>query len=330
MTVTTLSNKQNLQEILTIGRYFRRKYDTNVFKVPISISGFTCPNIDGTVAKGGCIYCENESFSPNLTKAMNRFKLNPQVKENPFIDAQLNQLEEQYTKTKIKLAKKHNAKKFIVYFQSFTNTYAPFSTLKALYDKAFALPDMIGISIGTRSDSINEEILSYLKEKSEKENKEVWIEYGVQSIYDETLKLINRGHGFENAKEWILKTKEYGLNVCAHVIFGLPNETQEMMLNSFKAVCDIRVNSIKIHPLYITKHTRLASLYKKGEFVPMSEEFYLDTLVKAVKMMPKDIVLQRITAGVPDDTLLSPSWCYEPHTQKNNAKNALKKAGFLY
>ncbi|MDR0467275.1 MAG: TIGR01212 family radical SAM protein [Campylobacteraceae bacterium] len=318
-----------MQEILTIGRYFKRKFGVKVYKAPISIMGFTCPNIDGTIAKGGCIYCENESFSPNISKEQRSFKLNLHTKDNPHLNSQLLQLESQYKKTKTKLAKKFNAKKFIVYFQSFTNTYAPFSTLKALYDKAFELEDAIGISIGTRSDCVSEEVLRYLKIKKD-EGKEVWIEYGVQSIYNQTLEYINRGHTIENVIEWIEKTKEYGLNVCVHVIFGLPNETEEMMLNSFKLLCDLHVNSIKIHPLYITKNTRLANEYKSGNFTPMSEEKYLDILVKAVQMMPKDIVLQRITAGVPNDSLLAPKWCYEPHAQKNSAKNALLKAGFLY
>jgi radical SAM protein (TIGR01212 family) len=291
--------------------------------------GFTCPNIDGTVAKGGCVYCENESFSPNLSKEHRVFKLNPLSAENPHLDKQLLQLESQYNRYKNRLAKKFGAKKFIVYFQSFTNTYAPFSTLKALYERAFELPDAIGISIGTRSDCMSDEVLEFLRLKKE-EDKEVWIEYGVQSAFDETLHAINRGHDFDNAAFWIKKTKKAGLSVCVHLIFGLPNETQDMMLRSVQSVIDLRVDAIKFHSLYVTKHTKLAHDFKNGLFTPISEELYLDTLIKAIKMLPPNIALQRITAGVQDDTLLSPMWCYDSHKQKNRAKEALKKAGFIY
>jgi radical SAM protein (TIGR01212 family) len=312
---------------LTIGRYWREKFKAKVYKTPISIMGFTCPNIDGTVAKGGCIYCENESFSPNLTKENRAFKLNQASAQNPYLESQLAQLEYQYKKSKTKLAKKFGAQKFIVYFQSFTNTYAPFSTLKALYEKALELPDAIGISVGTRSDCMSEEILEFLRRKKD-EGKEIWIEYGVQSIHNETLKLINRGHDYENAAFWIKKTKEAGLNVCVHLIFGLPKESQEMMLQSAKAVIDLGVDSLKIHPLYITKHTKLAHDFNAGLFTPISEELYLDTLTKAIKMLPDNIYLQRITAGV--NPLVAPLWCRDSHPQKNRAKRALKEAGFEY
>jgi radical SAM protein (TIGR01212 family) len=328
LTATTLSNNKT-KTVFTIGRYFREKFGVKVYKTPISIMGFTCPNIDGSVAKGGCVYCENESFSPNLSKEHRVFKLNPRTTENPHLDKQLLQLESQYNRYKKRLAKKFGAKKFIVYFQSFTNTYAPFSTLKALYEKAFGLPDAIGVSIGTRSDCMSSEVLEFLRSKKD-EGKEVWIEYGVQSAFDETLHAINRGHDFENAALWIKKTKEAGLNVCVHLIFGLPNETQEMMLKSVQSVIDLHVDAIKFHSLYITKHTKLASDFKNGIFTPMSEELYLDTLVKAIKMLPPNIILQRITAGVQDDTLISPMWCYDSHKQKNRAKEALKKAGLEY
>ena len=180
-----------MQEILTAGRYFRKKFGCNIYKTPISVLGFTCPNIDGSKAHGGCVFCENESFSPNLGVQKPKIvSLNPNSKHNPFLSSQLVQLESQFNQTKIKLEKKFNAKKFLVYFQSFTNTYAPFDTLKTLYDRAFELDDVIGISIGTRADSISEEVLVYLQEKSK--TKEVWIEYGIQSVYNETLKRINR------------------------------------------------------------------------------------------------------------------------------------------
>ena len=161
---------QNLKEksikpkkVFTIGDYWRDKYGQKVYKIPISISGFTCPNIDGTITKGGCSFCENESFSPNLTDR-SKFKLNLQSKTNPYLSLQLEQLKDQFNTTKEILKNKFNAKKFIVYFQSFTNTYAPLDTLKALYEEAVSFDDVVGLSIGTRTDCVTDETLDYLEE----------------------------------------------------------------------------------------------------------------------------------------------------------------------
>ena len=318
-----------MREILTAGRYYRKKYGCNVYKTPISILGFTCPNIDGTVAKGGCTFCENESFSPNLTeKTPKKFFLNPKSVENPFLENQLLQLESQFKQTKNRLAKKFGAKKFIVYFQSFSNTYAPIETLKALYEKALSFDDVVGLSIGTRTDCLNGEILDFLVDLSK--DKEIWIEYGIQSVYDETLDSINRGHDVENMTEWIKKTKDRGLKVCGHLIFGLPNETQEMMLDSVRYSMDLKIDSLKFHSMYITKNTMMANEFKQGKIDTISEELYIDTLVKGIKMLPEDVMIQRVCAGIDDSSLLSPAWCRDKHTQMKHIKEALKNEGFLY
>lgn len=318
-----------MREILTAGRYFRKKFGESVYKIPISISGFTCPNIDGTVARGGCVFCENESFSPNLEHNQpKRFFLHPTSEKNPYLDFQLIQLEAQYKKTKIALSKKFGAKKFIVYFQSFTNTYAPLETLKALYTKALSFEGVVGLSIGTRTDSITEEVLAYLSELSKE--REIWVEYGVQSSSDETLKRINRGHDSSNIEKYIALTHQYGLKMCAHVIFGLPGETPEMALESVKFALRLGVHSFKFHPLYVVKRTALANDFKKGEFTPISEACYIQTLIEAIKLLPQEVMLQRVSAGIEDDTLLSPSWCYTKHEQMQNIRNAFKKEGLLY
>ncbi|MCD4758025.1 MAG: TIGR01212 family radical SAM protein [Arcobacteraceae bacterium] len=316
-----------MKHLNTIGRYWRKKYGQKVYKIPISISGFTCPNIDGTVAKGGCTFCENESFSPNLVDK-SRFKLNLHSKENPYLEKQLLQLQMQFDATKERLENKYGAKKFIVYFQSFTNTYAPLDTLKSLYEKALSFDNVVGLSIGTRTDSITEETLDYLQSLSK--DKEIWVEYGIQSIYDETLEKINRGHTFSNIQEWILKTKDRNLLVCGHMIFGLPNETQEMMLKGVKESLKLGIDSIKFHPLYVTKNTLLANEYKQGEFTPISEELYVNTLVKSIKMLPDNVSISRVTAGISDSSLLDPSWCNNKHKQIYKIKQALLKEGLIY
>ncbi len=330
MVTISLQNKTKNQtkEVLTIGRYFKKKFKEKVYKTPISISGFTCPNIDGSVAKGGCTFCENDSFSPNLQEKKPKFKLNPRVNENPFLDKQLIQLEMQFNATKQRLENKFGAKKFIVYFQSFTNTYAPFETLKALYSKALSFENVIGLSIGTRTDCMTDEILDYLEELAKE--KEIWVEYGIQSFYDKTLDKINRGDDSANMVKWIEKTKQRGLNVCGHLIYGLPDETQEMMLNSFKKTLELKVDSIKFHPLYVVKNTLLTKEFKKGNFTPISEELYVDTVVKSIKNLPQNVSVQRVTAGIDDNTLLSPLWCKNKHRQIKKIREALLKEGLKY
>ena len=319
---------KNLKEVLTIGRYFKKKFGQKVYKIPISISGFTCPNIDGTKAKGGCSFCENDSFSPNLQEKKTKFKLNPNIEHNPFLENQLKQLEMQFIATKKRLENKFKAKKFIVYFQSFTNTYAPLSTLKALYEKALSFDDVIGLSIGTRTDCVTDEILDFLYEKSKE--KEIWIEYGIQSFFQTTLDKINRADNIENMRYWIKKTKDKGLNVCGHLIYGLPDENQEMMLETFKQTIDLKVDSIKFHPLYVVKNTLLTNEFKKGRFTPISEELYIDTVVKSIINLPQNVSVQRVTAGIDDDTLLSPLWCKNKHQQMKSIRVALEEKGFIY
>lgn len=316
-----------MTQLNTIGKYWRDKYGEKVYKVPISISGFTCPNIDGTVARGGCSFCENESFSPNLTDR-SKFKLNLHSKKNPYLSKQLLQLKMQFDATKDVLQNKFGAKKFIVYFQSFTNTYAPLDTLKALYSEALSYDNVIGLSIGTRTDCITDETLDYLELLSRR--KEIWVEYGIQSIYDETLKRINRGHDFANIKEWIKKTKDRGLLVCGHMIFGLPDETQEMMLKGVEVSVKLGIDSIKFHPMYVVKNTLLTQEYLRGKFEPISEELYIDTLVKAIKILPSNVSISRVTAGISDDTLLAPLWCNNKHKQIHNIKQALLQDELIY
>ncbi len=319
-----------MKQVYTFGTYLKEKFGTRVYKAPVSILGFTCPNIDGNVAKGGCTFCENDSFSPSLdsVKPLKGFFLNMDSKENPHLEKQLLQLEKQFELISEKQKREYGAEKFLVYFQSFTNTYAPFETLKALYDKALSFDNVVGLSIGTRSDSVSEEVLEYLQELSRK--KEIWIEFGIQSVYDETLERINRGHDSANVKEWILKSKAYGLNVCGHLIFGLPGEDREMMMQTAREAYSWGIDSVKYHPLYVVKRTALANEFVRGEFTPISEEEYLDVLVEALQLKPADIHVQRVTAGIDDDSLIAPLWCRNRNEQVRNINKALKRVGLKY
>jgi radical SAM protein (TIGR01212 family) len=319
-----------MKQIYTYGSYLKEKFDAKVYKVGINISGFTCPNIDGTVAKGGCTFCENDSFSASTdaVQALKGFHLNLDSKENPFLERQLEQLEQQFYTISQRQAKEYGAEKFLVYFQSFTNTYAPFETLKALYEKALSFENVVGLSIGTRSDSISDETLEYLAQLAQES--EIWLEFGIQSVYDETLKKINRGHDSANVKEWIIKSKEAGVHVCGHLIFGLADETEEMMLETSREAYEWGIDSVKYHPLYVVKRTALANEFARGAFTPITEEKYLDVLVKSIEMKPQHVTVQRVTAGIDDDSLLAPAWCRNKNTQIKNINKALKKVGLKY
>ncbi|MDQ1337516.1 MAG: uncharacterized protein QG617_483 [Campylobacterota bacterium] len=319
-----------MKQIYTFGGYLKNKFGCKVYKVGINISGFTCPNIDGTVAKGGCTFCENDSFSASTgqTQELKGFYLNLNSKTNPNLDKQLKQLEMQFNAISKRQREEYGAEKFIVYFQSFTNTYAPFETLKALYEKALSFDNVVGLSIGTRSDSITEETLEYLAKLNL--TKEIWIEFGIQSVYDETLKKINRGHDSANVKEWILKAKAKGLNVCGHLIFGLPDESQAMMLETAKQAYAWGIDSVKYHPLYVVKKTALANEFLKGVFTPIAEDIYLHVLIKALLMKPSNVSVQRVTAGIDDSSLLAPDWCREKNSQIKKINEALKPFGLKY
>ena len=317
-----------MRELFTFGRYLRAKYGQTIYKIPVSIPGFTCPNIDGTVAVGGCSFCENESFSPNLTvKPKTKFSLKPNSPENPMLDFQLLSLESQFYKTSTKLRKKFKANGFLVYFQSFSNTYAPYETLIKLYEKALSFPDVIGISIGTRSDCIDDRVLEFLSEKSKQ--KEIWVEIGVQSIFDETLKRINRGHDFSNIEEAVKRVKNRGLNLCLHLIFGLPDENTEMMRETFKKSVGMGADSVKFHPLYVVKNTALANEFRAGKFYPIDEEEYLSLICECIERLPENVSVQRVTAGIDDDTLLSPEWCRHKNVQMEKIKTRLKENGIF-
>jgi len=319
-----------MKQIYTFGNYLKEKFNAKVYKVGINISGFTCPNIDGTVAKGGCTFCENDSFSASTgeTQELKGFHLNLDSKENPFLDKQLLQLEQQFSAISLRQKNEYDAKKFIVYFQSFTNTYAPFDTLKALYEKALSFDNVVGLSIGTRSDSITDETLEYLATLNK--TKEIWIEFGIQSVFDITLQKINRGHDSDNVKEWILKSKKVGLHVCGHLIFGLPGESKEMMLETSKQAYSWGIDSVKYHPLYVVKRTALANEYINKKFIPISENDYLDVLTQSLLMKPNSVTVQRVTAGLDDDALLAPQWCRDKNTQVKNINKALKPLGLKY
>lgn len=318
-----------MRKVLTVGRYFKRKFGEKVRKIPVSIPGFTCPNIDGTAAKGGCIFCRNESFSPVLEKlAPAPLKLNPRLSENPLLEEQVKELRWQFNSQVSFHRNKFGMKKFLVYFQSFTNTYAPQATLERLYREALALPDVVGIAIGTRTDAVTHEILDFLGEYAKE--KEIWVEYGIQSIHDETLRAINRGHDSSMMEYWIKETQKRGIHTCAHLIYGLPEESEAMMLQTLDRVIAWGVDSIKIHPLYVMAHTALATLYKRGRYTPITLERYAALIGESLRRIPSDVVIQRVSAGAHTSDLIAPQWCFDKNIQMRYIRDSLRQAGIEY
>jgi len=318
-----------MQKIKTFGSYLKQKYHQKIKKIPLAVNGFTCPNIDGAVAKGGCTFCLNDSFSPNLKKNRDKIFLNLDSASNPLLQAQKRDIITQINQNKIAFRKSLGIKKYIAYFQAFTNTYAPFDTLQKLYSTALKQKDIIGLSIGTRSDCVEDEVLEYLRELSK--NYEIWIEFGIQSTFDVTLDKINRGHSVENVKRAIKRAKSYNLNVCGHLIFGLPGESKEMMLQSAKESFDMGIDSVKFHPLYVVKNTILANQYNKGMFTPIGMLEYADILCDAIEIMPKEVIVQRISAGINDKSLLAPSWCGKSkNEQMAILRKELLRRGYVY
>ncbi|GAD19239.1 TIGR01212 family radical SAM protein [Helicobacter fennelliae] len=321
-----------MRQLLTIGRYFQSKFGQRVRKIPISLQGFTCPNIDGSLAKGGCIYCRNESFSPSFIK-IEQYKpsitMNFSLKSNPILSNQLSQLEEQFYWHANFHKDKFEVKKYMMYFQSYTNTYAPLSTLKALYDKALGFENVVGMSIGTRIDCVSDEILDLL-EGYVKDGKEIWLEYGIQSVFDKTLALINRAHSIQGAQELFAKTRQRGIKVCAHLMYGLPNETADMMLHSLDCVLRWGIDGIKIHPLYVVEQTQLARMYEAKKYEPIDLDSYVELIVESIQRIPPDVVIQRISSGAHHQSLIAPKWCFDKNIQMRILRERLLEIGVVY
>ena len=219
--------------------YLKERFGCRVHKITVD-AGFNCPNIDGTFSKDGCIFCNNYAFSPALRK---KASVEDQIQRGI-----------EHGKTRYK------AEKFIVYFQPYSNTYAPVETLKERYDAVRQFPEIAGISIGTRPDCIDAEKISLIETYAQ--NYEVWIEYGLQSIHDKTLKLINRNHDYKDFFRAIDMTKNRVIKICAHVIIGLPGETREEILETAKEFSRLNLNGIKIHPLHVVKGTALEKMFR--------------------------------------------------------------------
>jgi len=287
----------------SFGQAMRCKYGEKIHKISINAS-MTCPNMDGNKGRGGCTFCNNASFNPN-------------TKQPPSIAEQI------ISGQKV-LRKRTGAKKYIAYFQAYTNTYADVIYLKHLYDTALADPQIIGLSVGTRPDCVPDRVLKLLADYQE-QGYEVWLELGLQSAFDETLERVNRGHDFADYVDAIQRAQQYQLQVCTHLIIGLPGENREVSLASHTRVIDIGTQGLKLHPLHVVRGTQLAKQWRSGLYQPMEFDDYIDIATTMIQKTPDSIIFHRLTATAASNILLAPQWCSEKWSVLNAIYNRLQE-----
>ena len=284
----------------TLNYHFKNKFGKKVFKVSLN-ANFSCPNkINGK----GCIFCSrlgSGDFAGNVNK----------------------DLVTQFNEVKDIMEKKWPDAYYIAYFQANTNTFAPVSVLKEKYESVLNLPNVIGIDIATRPDSISEECLEYLKELNERTN--LTVELGLQSMHEETLKFIRRGHTLKQFEECVKKLKENNIKVVVHIINGLPNETKEMMLETVQYLNKLNIDGIKIHMLHVIKDTDLGDLYLKEPFHILTKEEYIDIVVSQLELLNPEIVIHRITGDPKKEDLIEPTWLLKKFCVLNDIDKEMKR-----
>ena len=287
------------------GRWIRNKFPFRVQKIAVD-AGFSCPNRDGRISSGGCIFCDNNTFNP--TYCDSRKSIRKQLEEGKDF-----------------FSSKYPKMKYLAYFQAFTNTYAPLERLKRMYEEAMSVDDVVGIVIGTRPDCVSPELYDYL----EKLNTQTFliVEYGIESTNNDTLKYINRGHTFECTQRAIAETTGRGILTGGHVILGLPGEDYEESIRQAKSISKTSLNLLKIHQLQIIKGTKLADIYSRKPFHIYSVEEYIRLISEYIQRLRADIVLERFVSQSPADMLIAPRWGLKNHEFTNILVNYLKKTG---
>ena len=276
----------NAKRYYDLKSYWINRFGCRVHKLPID-AGFTCPNRDGSVAAGGCVYCDGRGSA--LRQA-----------------GPLPPVGDQIRRGKAFYRKRGNAEKFIAYFQTFTNTYAPVEKLRKLYDEALAETDVIGLSIGTRPDCVPNETLALIRSYAERSH--VWLEFGLQSIHDRTLGAINRGHDAAAFRDAVRRAGGGPILICVHIIVGLPGETHDEILETAKAIAALPVQGIKIHSLLALEGTGLGRGFQRGEVTMMTREAYVGAVCDILEILPPGMVIQRLTADGYREIFLGPAW----------------------
>jgi len=271
----------------TFGQSMLKKYGEKVHKISLN-ANLTCPNRDGSKGIGGCTFCNNASFNPDARNPSN--------------------ISQQLDAGRRVIRKRTGARKYLAYFQAYTNTYGDIDQLKSLYDQALSAEDIIGLSIGTRPDCVPEPVLDLLADYQQ-QGFEIWLELGLQSAFDSTLEKVNRGHGYAEYHQAITLAHARELKVCTHLILGLPEENNSHFKTSLSRVLDDGVEGLKLHPLHVVKGTQLARQWQKKEYTPLTLNNYVSAAAELIEMTPADVIFHRVTGTASDDILLAPKWC---------------------
>lgn len=282
--------------------YLRNTFGEKIFKVSIN-AGFTCPNIDGKVSYGGCTNCSKEGSGD--------FAGNPK-----------DDLIKQFSEVKEMMLKKWPNAKYLGYFQAFTNTYAPLEVLKEKYETILEQDDVVGLSISTRPDCLEDDVVEYLSELNERTN--LWVELGLQTIHDSTSKIINRGHDYKTFLEGVEKLKAKNIKTVVHIINGLPGEDYNMMMETAKAVADLNVHGIKIHLLHVIKDTPMARMLDKSMMTLMSQEDYVNLVCDQLEVLPPEMVIHRLTGDGKKEDLVGPLWSLKKWEVLNAIDDTMK------
>ena len=286
-----------------LNTYLRNQFGCRVQKITVD-AGLTCPNRDGTLSRNGCIYCNSRGSGTGA-------------------HARGLSVTRQLINGRDALSRRYGAKKFIAYFQSFSNTYAPLQDLKRLYDEALGVEDIVGLAIGTRPDCVNEAILDLLQDYAR--HYLIWIEYGLQSASDTTLAFINRGHDVQCFGDAVAKTRNRGIKICAHVILGLPHETRQDMLHTAATIAKLGIDGVKLHLLYVVKGTRLETLYRQGKFNCLEQQSYVNLVCDFLERIPPEMVIQRLTGDPHQHELTAPKWSLKKTETLNLIRRTMEK-----
>ena len=270
----------------TFNELLRERFGGKTVKVSLD-AGFTCPNRDGTVGIGGCIYCSEQG-------------------SGDFAGDQRLSIPDQFIEVKERMKKKWPNAQYIAYFQAYTNTYATVTRLREVYEEALKQENVVGLSISTRPDCLPEDVLQYLEDLNQRTY--LWVELGLQSSHNRTLEWISRGHDYAKFLEGLAQLHNRGIRVCVHIILGLPGETKEEMMETAKAVAKLPLEGIKIHLLHVLKGTPLATIFQHEPFALMSKETYVSLVADILEILPPEMVIHRLTGDGPPDDLIGPLW----------------------
>lgn len=286
----------------TIGQDLQRRYGERVHKLTLH-GGFSCPNRDGTIGRGGCTFCNVASFADEETQTKSILE---QLKD--------------------RAGEVHRAKKYLAYFQAYTSTYAEVQALKRMYEKAIKATDIVGLCVGTRPDCVPDAVLELLSGYV-REGFEIWLELGLQTANNDTLKRINRGHEFNCYASIAKRARALGIKVCTHLIVGLPKETHQDNIDTMRKVIDVGTDGIKLHSLHIVEGSTMAKAWKAGKLNAPSLQQYVDTASAMIRMTPPEIVFHRVSSAARRPTLLAPLWCENRWLAMTKIGDALKHEG---